>query len=149
MKASLLKEYPAVISVPVQWADMDAFGHVNNTIYLRWFESARISYFEQMGFYEYREREGVGPILGSTQCKFLLPLTYPDTAWVGATVNEIGDDRFKMQYAVASERHRKLAAVGEGLIVSYDYHELRKASLPDSMIERIRHIEKAVEGSEK
>lgn len=36
------------IEIPVAWGDMDAFAHVNNTVYLRWFESARIAFFEQV-----------------------------------------------------------------------------------------------------
>ena len=39
-----LKDYPVQIEIPVRWADMDAFQHVNNTIYLKWVECARIEY---------------------------------------------------------------------------------------------------------
>jgi acyl-CoA thioester hydrolase len=35
---SLLAGFPVVITVPVQWGDQDAFGHVNNTVYFRWME---------------------------------------------------------------------------------------------------------------
>ena len=45
-----LAGYPLVIDWPVQWGDQDAFGHVNNTIYFRWFETVRIEYFERIGF---------------------------------------------------------------------------------------------------
>jgi hypothetical protein len=44
-----LGAFPVVISCPVQWGDQDAFGHVNNTAYFRWFESGRIAYFERLG----------------------------------------------------------------------------------------------------
>ena len=44
-----LSEYHSVIRLPVQWGDQDAFGHVNNTVYFRWFESARIAYFQHTG----------------------------------------------------------------------------------------------------
>ena len=36
-----LTDFPTTVTLPVQWGDQDAFGHVNNTVYLRWFESAR------------------------------------------------------------------------------------------------------------
>ena len=36
---------PVSVQIPVAWGDMDAFGHVNNTVYLRWFETARIAFF--------------------------------------------------------------------------------------------------------
>ena len=44
-----LAGFPVVVSWPVQWGDQDAFGHVNNTIYFRWFESGRIAYLKRLG----------------------------------------------------------------------------------------------------
>jgi len=44
-----LADHPVVITWPVQWGDQDAFGHVNNVVYFRWMESARIAYFRQAG----------------------------------------------------------------------------------------------------
>ena len=40
--------WPVRRELPVQWGDMDAFAHVNNTVYLRWFETVRIAYFEEL-----------------------------------------------------------------------------------------------------
>src|SRR4051812_27249954 len=54
------------VEIPVAWGDMDAFGHVNNTVYFRWFESARIAYFEKIGLNERMKRDKKGPILART-----------------------------------------------------------------------------------
>ncbi|HEX8422205.1 MAG TPA: thioesterase family protein, partial [Pyrinomonadaceae bacterium] len=80
-------------------------------------------------------------ILASTQCKFKIPLTYPDTVSVGTKISEIEADRFNMKYTVVSHAHAKVAAEGEGLIVSYDYRAQKKAPLPDEIKERIRILE--------
>ena len=45
----LLDAYPVIIEIPIAWGDMDAFQHVNNTVYFRHFESARLAYFEKIG----------------------------------------------------------------------------------------------------
>jgi len=59
---------------------MDAFKHVNNVVYFRYFEKeTRIVYSEKAGLHAFKERTGVGPILGSTNCRNKLPFTYPDT----------------------------------------------------------------------
>ncbi len=137
----LLEAYPVVIETPVAWGEMDALRHVNNIVYFRYFESARIAYFERVGFWAYMDETGVGPILASTQCKIILPVTYPDTVSVGARVSEVTDDRFLMSYAVVSHNHARLAAEGEGLIVSYDYRALTKAPLPEEIKRRIRDLE--------
>jgi acyl-CoA thioester hydrolase len=101
---TLLSRYPVVIDLPVAWADMDYFRHVNNTVFFRYFESARIAYLERIGFADESSVTRVGPILHSTHCRFRLPLTYPDRVRVGARATELRDDRFTMEYLVVSER---------------------------------------------
>ena len=130
------------VVIPIRWGDMDAMGHVNNTVYLRYFESARIAYFERVGFLDEMALSGIGPILASTRCRFRLPLTYPDRVAVGASVSEIEADRFLMLYRIVSESKGALAAEGDGLIVAYDYREKRKAGLPARVRERIEDLEK-------
>ncbi len=137
----LLDGYPVVIEVPVAWGDMDALGHVNNTVYFRWFESARIAYFERVRFMELLEETGVGPILASTHCRFRLPLDYPATVRIGATISALGEDRFVMRYAAASLAHARLAAEGEGLVVCFDYRRERKAPIPQELARRIVELE--------
>lgn len=137
----LLAGYPVVIETPIAWGEMDALRHLNNTVYFRYFESARVEYFERAGFWEHMERTGVGPILASTNCRFKLPLTYPDTVIVGASVPEVGEDRFTMRYAVASRRRGRVAAEGEGVIVAYDYRHLKKAGLPAEIKAGIGRLE--------
>ena len=138
-----LEGFPVTIEVPVAWGEMDAFGHVNNIVYFRYFESARIAYFERVGFTDEMERSGIGPILASTRCRFRKPLTYPDTIHVGASARNVEDDRFVMVYAIVSQTLGALVADGEGVVVAYDYRAGRKARLPDSVREALAALEPA------
>jgi acyl-CoA thioester hydrolase len=140
----LVKQYPVVIEINLQWGEMDAFQHLNNTVYFRYFESARIAYFEKIGFMEVTQETGVGPILASTQCRFKIPLTYPDRVAVGARVTELNEDRFTMAYVIYSQQWQKIAAEATGVIVSYDYQNLAKAALPKEVRQRILEIEKTL-----
>ncbi len=137
----LLASYPVVIEIPVAWGEMDAFQHVNNVVYIRYFESARIAYFARLNLFDFMQQTGVGPILASVSCKFKIPLTYPDTVSAGARVSQVEDDRFTMHYVVVSHKLKKAAAEGEGVIVSYNYRENKKAPLPDAVKERIAILE--------
>jgi acyl-CoA thioester hydrolase len=140
----LISAYPVVIETPVAWGDMDAYEHVNNIMYFKYFESVRISYFEKIDFMEVKKRTGIGPILASTQCRFKIPLTYPDLVTVGAKVDTIEKDRFIMKYAIISRKHNKLAAIGEGVLVTFDYQNNKKALIPDEVRKRIIDLEKSV-----
>ena len=142
MDNTLLKDYPVVIKISIAWGDMDAFQHVNNVAYFRYFESARILYSEKLGLHKLKYETGIGPILGSTGCKYRLPLTYPDTVSVGAKVVDLAEDRFTMKYVVFSHKNQKVAAEGDGVVVMYNYQEGKKTSIPDEIRERIRIMEK-------
>jgi acyl-CoA thioester hydrolase len=143
MTSPLLPGYPVVIEIAVAWGEMDAFQHVNNVAYFRYFESARIAYFDQLGAMSEMERNGCGPILAETRCRFRAPLEYPDRLAAGARVTQVSDDRFTMQYAVASTTAGGIAAEGDGIIVWYDYRAQGKTRLPESLRDRIAEIERS------
>ena len=136
-----LAGWPVVVELPVAWGEMDAFGHVNNIVYFRYFETARIAYFERLAVPEFLARDPVGPILAETSCRFRAPLSYPDTVSVGARVASVGEDRFVMRYAVLSRRLGRLAAEGEGTLVCFDYRQNKKAPVPERLRGRIAEIE--------
>ena len=137
----LLAGYPVVIEIPVAWGEMDAFQHVNNIVYLRYAESARIAYIERAGLSDTMTMTGVGPILASLQCRYKFPLIYPDTARVGVRVSEIGVDRFTVLFRIVSTAHQRVAAEGDSVIVSYDYRAGCKVPLPAAMRAAIEALE--------
>ena len=139
---NILSICPIVIEIPVAWGDMDAMGHVNNIIYFRYFETARIAYFTKLDLLNFMNETGIGPILASTQCKFLLPLSFPDTVSAGTKIVKLEADRLTMAYYVMSHRHQKMAAEGEGSIVGYDYRGNKKVPIPDIIRKRILELEK-------
>ena len=122
----MLSACTVVMTIPVAWGEMDAMGHVNNIIYFRYFESVRIDYFRKLDLIGYQQETGIGPILASTECRYKLPLQFPDTVMVGTKILSMEEDRFVMGYEVFSTRHKRIAADGEGVIVTYDYHNKKK-----------------------
>jgi len=140
--AELTSGYPVVIELEVRWGDMDAFNHVNNVSYLRYFESGRIAYFEALGLGDFFGARGVGPILAETSCRYKFPLTYPDRVSVGVRSSDLGEDRFTQHYIVVSHAHGRTAATGDGVIVTYDYAANAKSPIP----ERVRNCIEALEG---
>jgi acyl-CoA thioester hydrolase len=142
-KHEALATFPVVIDVPVAWGEMDAFQHVNNIVYFRYFENARIAYLAELDYLCEMEQRGIGPILAATNCTFKFPLAYPDTVWVGAKVIAIGDDRFTVRHLAVSQRHQRVAAEGEAVIVTFDYRGKCKMALPTTLRQRIEEIERS------
>ena len=142
----LLEGYPAVVELPVQWGEMDAYGHVNNVVFFRHFESARIRYLEACGFVASYEEDRVGAILHSTSCRFRLPLRHPDTVLVGARADGVEVDRFVMGYRTVSLARDAVVADGTGTVVSYDYRAGEPTPIPEAVREGIRRLEGAAGG---
>ena len=140
-----LDEFPAVVRIPVQWGEMDAYDHVNNVVFFRHFESARIEYLEACGFVASYEEDRVGAILHSTDCRFRRPLRYPDTVLVGARAESVGEDRFVMGYRTVSLGQDAIAAEGTGTVVSYDYEAGTRTAIPETVRRGIRELEGASE----
>jgi acyl-CoA thioester hydrolase len=124
------------IEIPVQWGNMDAAQHVNNTVYLRWIESARLEMFRMMngGTFKF---EKVVPILAWQDCKYIFPLTFPDTARIILNVSTIKSDRIECQGKIFSKEHDRLAAISKNVLMAYDMQELVKRPLPQEWIEKI------------
>jgi len=141
MAHTLLKEFPVIYETEIAWGDMDAFRHVNNAVYLRYFESARIRYFEQTPMFDIMQAEGVGPIVHSHRIRYRLPLTYPDQIFIGVRVTGVAQDRLIAAYRLISARHDAIAAEGDTTIVFFDYRKGGKAPIPAPVLEAIDRLE--------
>jgi acyl-CoA thioester hydrolase len=141
MNGADLRGFPVVVELSVAWGEMDSYQHVNNVVYFRYFENARLEYFRRMGWFEFESATGIGPILAATQARFRRPLTYPDTIRVGARIREIGKDRCTMEYRLVSMRLDALAAEGEGTIVSFNYGMNEKVAFPEELRKKIAELE--------
>jgi acyl-CoA thioester hydrolase len=137
----VLAGFPVIVEQTVVWGDMDSFRHVNNVVYFRYFENARLEYFRRLDWDSIQDATGIGPILHSTQARFRLPLTYPDSIRISARIKESGADRFTLEHRIWSHRLGAIATEGTGLVVAFDYIRGQKASIPDELRRRIDVLE--------
>jgi acyl-CoA thioester hydrolase len=140
--AALLSEFPVIVRQSIVWGEMDAYRHVNNVVYFRYFENARLEYFRQLGWFEFEKETGIGPILATTQAKFRRPLTYPDNIAIGARAVDLGEDRFTLEHLIVSERHQAIVTEGSGKVVIYHHGEGRKVPMPAELKRRIEQLER-------
>lgn len=137
----LLAGFRVVTTIPLLWGDEDAFGHVNNVVYLRWCETSRVEYLRRIGLWVQLPPNGIGPILASIKCDYKAPLTYPDTVHIGARITGIGNSSFQMEHCVVSERLRCVAAMVDSTLVLLDYKSRKSAPVPAETRQVIREME--------
>ncbi|MBK9148792.1 MAG: acyl-CoA thioesterase [Flavobacteriales bacterium] len=120
------------IEVPVAWGDQDAFGHLNNVVYLRYFESVRMHYLERIGVLRSHNEQGIGVILAGTTCDFKKPVRWPARLTVRCGCTAVGNTSFSMAYEITDE-DGSIVATGTSVQVMYDYRAGAKVRVPDAV----------------
>ena len=114
--------------IPIRRGDMDAMGHVNNTVYFRYLEQARISWFESLGV-DYGQ--GEGPILGNISCRFRIPIVYPAEVAISIRPANARNSSFVLYSEITDRSDGRLYATGEAVMVWIDLNDGKSRSLPD------------------
>jgi len=138
-----LRDFPVVVEFPVLWGDQDAFGHVNNLVYMRWAETARVEYLVRIGLWAKLPPEGVAPILAAIACSYRKPVQYPDTVRVGARVTKVGNSSIKMDHLIVSRALDTVVAEVESTLVVLDYRQMKPVAVPEEVRKAVERLESA------
>lgn len=128
-----LAGYRTITCLPVQWGEQDAFGHVNNIVYFRWFESARIDLLNDCHSAVTMSGSGLGPILASIKCDYRRQIRFPDTVYVGSKITRVGRSSAEISHAIVSTEHMEVVAEGVSVVVIFDYTAQRVTRIPDDL----------------
>lgn len=139
--AKALADVKVIVTLPVFWGDMDSLGHVNNIIYFRWFESARIEYFNRLSFSADATGGQLGPILAAATCNFRRQSTFPDSVSIGARMARMGKSSFTLEHQVYSHAQSAIVADGSSTIVTFDYSTNKSHPMPEPFREAARSLE--------
>ena len=101
--------------IPIRWGDMDAMRHVNNTVYFRYMEQARITWIDAMR--NELQAEGAGTVVASTACNFRKPLTYPGTVEIKVFSDRVGGSSVMTRYEMRMQGEDTVYADGEAVVV--------------------------------
>ena len=123
------------LRMPIRWGDMDAMGHVNNTIYFRYMEQARISWFGEIDCTP--DPGGEGPVIVNAHCSFIKQLKYPGDIEVATLVGPPGRSSFEMIHQIrlidADGQAGLLHAEGGAKVVWVNFPVEKSAPLPGAV----------------
>lgn len=118
--------------LPIRWGDMDAIGHVNNTVYFRYIEQARIEWLSQIGCLP--DDQGFGPVIVNAHCTFLRPFKYPDQVEVRMFVGTIGRSSVETVCELCSvAQGGEIYAEGGAKVVWFDPVSEKSVPLPSKI----------------
>jgi acyl-CoA thioester hydrolase len=122
--------------IPIRWGDMDAMGHVNNTIYFRYMEQARISWFEAL-VPEAEAWKSIGIVIANASCNYKRALVYPGTLEVKLFVGASGGSSVPTYYELHLEGDRHLYADGAAVVVFVDFAKQKPVRIPEAIRARL------------
>lgn len=111
-----LAHYPVIHNQPIQWGEMDAFNHLNNVVYYRYAESARIAYLQTLKMFD----GSMVTMLAQSSCQYLRPVTYPDNLLLGVRCQRLGTTSIIIEYSYYSCMQQAIVATAEAAIVRLD-----------------------------
>jgi len=118
------------VVVPIRWGDMDAMGHVNNTVYFRYMEQARIGWFEAL-VPEAQAWKTTGIVIVNASCNFRRPINYPGTLEVKVFVGAPGGSSVPTFYELSIEG--EIYADGAATVVFIDMQQQKPVRIPEAI----------------
>ena len=125
-----------VTTMPIRWGDMDAYGHVNNTVYFRYMEQARVEWIEDLNVPV--RPGGAGPVIINASCTFLIPMNYPGMVEVRTYVGHPGRSSVQTHVEMRVLGDERVYAEGAAKVVWMDTQTGKSVPLPD-------HVRAAIE----
>lgn len=124
-----IEGYHYKTAIPIRFADIDAFGHVNNATYLTYFEIARSIYWKEIINWDWNS---AGIIIRKSQIEYLKPIRLNDEIYAYVRTCKIGNSSFDVEYILVKKVNGKEEICTTGLTscVSYDYNLNKPVPIP-------------------
>lgn len=121
--------YPFVLSIPTRWMDNDIYGHLNNVVYLSYFDTVVNAHLIRAAGLDIRQGPAIGLVVETT-CRFHKPLSFPDVIDAGLRVTKLGHSSVRYEIALFRQQEDEPAASGHFVHVWVDRADRRPRPLP-------------------
>ena len=132
-------EFKVWAGFSTRWADNDAYGHVNNTVYYEWFDSAVNGWLVSQGLLDIAGGDPIALVAG-TSCTYFAPLAFPQAVELGLAVAELGTSSIRYRIGVFAAGSDSAAAQGEFVHVVVDRAHRRPVPIPEAWRAKLETI---------
>ena len=137
----MLEEFRYIVRFRAGFADIDRLQHVNNAVYIRWMEHARIEYFADVFGIELNSETRTGVVQANVSFHYEKMVFYRDDVAVGVRVSRLGTKSFELSYSVVNETRGERAGYGETTLVAFDFVGGKSIAIPAEMRRQVADYE--------
>jgi len=131
--------YRWFMTIATRWADNDAYGHVNNTVYYQWFDTAVNAWLVEAGLLDIEKGNPIGLVV-ETGCAYFAPLNFPGDVEVGIGVERLGNSSVTYRIGVFDAGSAQTSAQGHFTHVYVDRQSRRPAALPSEWRDKLETL---------
>lgn len=131
--------YPVWREIATRWADNDVYGHVNNTVYYQWFDTAVNAWLIEAGLLDIANGDPIGLVV-ETGCRYAAPLSYPEPIEVGLAVESLGTSSVRYRLGIFAKGADSAAAEGHFVHVYVGRESRRPVPLPETWRAKLEEI---------
>ncbi len=132
--------FPLTLTLRIDWSELDLFGHVNNVMFVKYAQAARVNYWENSGIYSELKKNKIGPMLVSVACQFKKQLMYPGNVTIKSGMEFIKNTSFSIHHKMYDDQG-DLVAEAQDVIVMFDFNKNEKTAVPQVMRDAASEIE--------
>lgn len=134
-----------IFPISVRWGDADVFGHINGVQFVRYIESGRVSYCEDVMNMPLVVGMESGWVIADIQCSYLQQVHYPEVLEVRTRISKIGNKSATILADIYREGEDKPVVTSKGVMVWFDFVQQRASLIPEDLRQKIVVFEHVVE----
>jgi acyl-CoA thioester hydrolase len=125
------------INLKIDWSELDYFGHVNNVMFAKYIQAARVNFMERVGIMKTYEEKKIGFLVAATSVLYFKPLFYPGNITIKTLVKETKNTSFILEHDIFNSEN-DLCARGEDVIVYFDFNKNEKLLLNSGLLNLLK-----------
>ncbi len=120
------------LTLRIDWSELDVFGHVNNVMFMKYVQAARLHYVEEIGLMELYRSANTGFMVAETTCRFKKPLHFPGSVHLLTKQLSTGNTSFVLEHHITNDDNETVAIATDALVV-YDFAKHEKCLIPEAV----------------
>ena len=120
------------ITLRIDWSELDAFGHVNNVMFTKYAQAARLNFVDAVGLMELYKTDKIGFMVAETNCQFKKELLFPGNIHIQTKIEFVKNTSFSLIHTMTNDSN-DVVAIAKDVLVVFDFNKKEKCLIPQLM----------------
>jgi len=120
------------ITLRIDWSEIDSFGHVNNVMFMKYVQAARLNFVDSIGLMKLHRTQNIGFMVAETSCRFKKEMHFPGYVNVSTKIAFIKNTSFSLEHTITNS-DEEVVAVATDVLVVYDFNKNEKTLIPEEI----------------